>query len=264
METTAAPRALVAGLGLIGGSAGMALRQRGWHVSYVDPFVDEPAARHAGAAEVRLPSAAGFDGNLVVVATPVHTAIALLRELLAEEEGSAVITSVCSVLQPLREAAGASRRFVAGHPLAGSQERGLAAARADLFTDKPWFIDTANELVERMIADCGGRIEQVDAREHDQAVALTSHLPQLLSTALASELADHPELLRFAGGGLRTFLRLAGSDATVWTPVIDANREAIAVHIGAVAERVRRLLEGGGEGEFARAQKVWRELQRGE
>jgi prephenate dehydrogenase len=260
METTAAPRVLVAGLGLIGGSAGMALGERGWHVSYFDPHVSESAARQAGAADVRLSSAAGFDGELVIVATPVHIAIELVRAVLAEN-GTATITTVCSVLAPLRQAAGQSARFVAGHPLAGSQDHGLSAARADLFTGKPWFIDASNATVARMIADCGAVAEGSDPHEHDEAVALTSHLPQILSTALAAELAERPELLRFAGPGLRTFLRLAGSDGTVWTPVIAANRDAIARHAAAVTARVVQILEGDGDAEFARAQELWRTLQ---
>jgi prephenate dehydrogenase len=260
METTAAPRVLIAGLGLIGGSAGMALRQRGWHVSYTDPHVEESAAQLAGAADVRLPAVAGFDGALVIVATPVQVAVDLVRQLLAEE-GTTTITTVCSVLAPLREAAGDSLRFVAGHPLAGSQEHGLASARADLFVDRRWFLDASNAMVERMIADCGAVAEQTDPREHDEAVALTSHLPQILSTALAAELAERPELLRFAGPGLRTFLRLAGSDATVWTPVVAANRDAIARHAASVTARVVQILEGDGDAEFAQAQELWRKLQ---
>ncbi|MCU1246963.1 MAG: prephenate dehydrogenase [Acidobacteria bacterium] len=260
METSAAPRVLIAGLGLIGGSAGMALRRRGWHVSYTDPHVEESAARAAGAADVRLPSVAGFNGGLVIVATPVPVAVDLVQQLLAEEN-TAAITTVCSVLAPLRQAAGDMPRFVAGHPLAGSQEHGLAAAHADLFVDRRWFIDASNGTVERMIADCAAVAERTDPHQHDDAVALTSHLPQILSTALAAELAERPELLRFAGPGLRTFLRLAGSDATVWTPLVAANRDAIARHAAAVTARLVQILEGEGEAEFAQAQELWRKLQ---
>jgi prephenate dehydrogenase len=260
METTAPPRVLIAGLGLIGGSAGMALRQRGWHVSYTDPHVEEPAAQLAGAADVRRPAIAGFDGALVIVATPVQVAVDLVRQLLAEE-GTATITTVCSVLAPLREAAGDAPCFVAGHPLAGSQEQGLSGARADLFVERHWFIDAASPTVERMIADCGALPERTDPYEHDEAVALTSHLPQILSTALAAELADRPELLRFAGPGLRTFLRLAGSDPSIWTPVVAANRDAIARHAASVTARVVQILEGDGEADFAQAQELWRKLQ---
>ena len=84
----------------------------------------------------------------------------------------------------------AGDHFVAGHPLAGSQERGLAAARSDLFTGATWFIDRDDPIVRKMIAACGAKAELVDAAEHDRALALTSHLPQILSTALAAYLHE--------------------------------------------------------------------------
>ncbi|HUP59362.1 MAG TPA: prephenate dehydrogenase/arogenate dehydrogenase family protein [Thermoanaerobaculia bacterium] len=241
---------LIVGLGLIGGSAGIALRSRGWRVRYVDPHVDEDAARLSGAADER---AAAIDGDLVLFATTVEVAVELLRETKAR-----LTTSVCSVMQPLRDAA--RTRFVAGHPMAGSHEHGLAAARGDLFEGKRWFLDAHDDEVEALVRDCGAIAEIVDAREHDRAVALTSHLPQILSTALAAHLSEHEDMLRFAGSGLSTFLRLAGSDASVWQPVIDANRANIAPHAEEVARIVREILEGDGEEAFERAQRVWRKL----
>src|SRR5258708_20365324 len=119
--------ALIVGLGLIGGSAGMALRSRGWRVAYVDPHVDERDARAAAAADEQRETVAG-DADVVVLATPVHVAVALLGGELAAWPG--VVTSVCSVLAPLRAAAGAVD-FVAGHPLAGSERRGVRAAPPD-------------------------------------------------------------------------------------------------------------------------------------
>ena len=224
-------RALIAGLGLIGGSIGMALRARGWRIAFRDPHVSLDEARRAGAAD----DDDGHDADLVVLATDVDVAVELLKEIEAP-----LITSVCSVMQPLRAAA-ATKNFVAGHPLAGSHERGFAAADAKLFEGKRWFIDSRNYEVEEMIRDCGAIGEVVDPREHDDAVALTSHLPQLLSTALAAYAERSGIDVRFAGSGLRTFLRLAASDATVWTPVIDGNREAIDKHLAAVVEIARSI-----------------------
>src|SRR5215470_8545894 len=128
--------ALIVGLGLIGGSAGMALRARGWRVQYVDPHVDEGAARAAadGRGEV------GEGHDVIVLATPVDVAVRLVPGL------PGLVTSVCSVLRPLREAG----IGVAGHPLAGSEKRGLAAARADLFEGKKWFVDREDDVVDRV------------------------------------------------------------------------------------------------------------------
>lgn len=233
--------ALVVGLGLIGGSIALRLRERGWRVRYDDPHVDTEEFER------------GDDAPLVVIATPVDVAIEQVKQ-----PRSGVVTSVCSVMQPLRDAA--SGRFVAGHPLAGSEQSGFAAARADLFDGKRWFVDADDPQVEELVRDCGAIADRVDAAEHDEAVALTSHLPQVLSTALAAMLAEREELLRFAGSGLKTFLRLAGSDGAVWTPVIDANRVQIAGHAEELERVVRRIL-GGESGEvFDEAQRLWRKL----
>ena len=162
-------------------------------------------------------------------------------------------------MHPLRAAAG-DRDFIAGHPLAGSHERGLAAARGDLFRGCAWFVDRRDPLVERMIGDCGARMELVDAGEHDAAVALTSHLPQILSTALAAHLDRRGVDERFAGSGLKTFLRLAGSDASVWMPVLEANREAIAPQVEAVMSIVRSILAGDAAA-FEQARRIWERLR---
>jgi len=231
----------------------MALRRRGWRVAYLDPHVSLEDARRTGAADERAESIGGAE--VIVLATPVDAAVALLQTL----QTDAVVTSTCSVMRPLRAAARGA--FVAGHPMAGSQESGLAAARADLFERKPWFVDAEDVLVDEMVRDCGAVLERVDAEEHDGAVALTSHLPQVLSTALAAHLYGRDDFLRFAGSGLRTFLRLAGSDAGVWAPVLAANRDALAPHAEAIAALVRQIIEGDPRDAFEKARAVWRALE---
>lgn len=232
---------LIAGLGLIGGSAGKALRRRGWRVLYLDPFVGDAA----DAADERVQSL-DAEADLVLLATPVDVALGQVNA------AKTVVTSACSVMRPLRAIARGT--FIAGHPLAGSAERGLAAADERLFEGKPWFVDGEHELVDALIRDCGAVRHRVTAEEHDAGVALTSHLPQILSTALAAYLDEH-DALRFAGAGLKTFLRLAGSDASVWAPVIEANRDNLAPHAEAVARIVRAILDGDREA-FPKAQRL--------
>ena len=239
-------RALIAGLGLIGGSIGIALRARGWHVAYLDPFVDDPR----DAADERVTAIVSAD--VVVLATPVDVAVEVAA---GSGQRAGVMTSVCSVMAPLRAVAG--ENFVAGHPLAGSEQRGLGAARGDLFVDKAWFVDRDEPLVAEIVAACGARLELVDADDHDRAVALTSHLPQLLSTALAAHLQDIGVERKFVGSGLQTFLRLAESDASVWMPVLKANEAHIAPHLDAVLRIAREMLRGD-DGPFARAQQFVR------
>jgi len=243
-----ARRALIAGLGLIGGSIGLALRRRGWHVAFFD---SDPNLDPGDAADERVASL-DVDTDVLILATPVDVAVRLVANTHAP-----IITSVCSVMVPLRAAAG--DRFVAGHPLAGSASRGISAARADLFENATWFIDRDDAVVREIIAACGANAEIVDASDHDRAVALTSHLPQILSTALAAYLHDQNVDLRFAGPGLRTFLRLAGSDASVWTPILDANRENLRPHVDAIAEIARAIVEGDASS-FTKANEVAKKL----
>ena len=244
-----ARRALIAGLGLIGGSIGLALRRRGWHVAFFD---SDPNLDPGEAADERVASL-DVDTDVLILATPVDVAVRLVANTRAP-----IITSVCSVMAPLRAVAG--DRFVAGHPLAGSASRGISAARADLFENAAWFIDRDDAVVREIIAACGANAEIVDASEHDRAVALTSHLPQIISTALAAYLHDQNIDLRFAGPGLRTFLRLAGSDASVWTPILDANRENLRLHVDAIAEIARGIVEGD-ETSFAKANDLFAKLK---
>jgi prephenate dehydrogenase len=244
-----ARRALIAGLGLIGGSIGLALRRRGWHVAFFD---SDPDLDPGDAADERAPSLDAI-ADVVILATPIDVAVNLLATARAP-----IITSVCSVMAPLR--AIADDRFIAGHPLAGSAMRGIAAARADLFENATWFIDRDDAAVREIIAACGANAEVVDAAEHDRALALTSHLPQVLSTALAAYLHDQHIDLRFAGPGLRTFLRLAGSEASVWTPILEANRENLRPHADAIATLIEELINGNTADAFLKSKDFFAQL----
>lgn len=242
----------------------MALRARGWFVSFEDPNVSLADARARGAADD-----VDGDADVIVLATPVDVAVARLSQWSADAPGGASktaaegrgapprTTSVCSVMAPLR--AIASDHFVAGHPMAGTEQHGLGAASATLFEGKNWFLDRRDDLVEELVRDCGANADFVEADEHDRAVALVSHLPQVLSTALAAYLGEHESALRFAGTGLQTFLRLAGSDASVWRPVLDANAANVAPHAKAVADLAQKIIDGDRDA-FERARRVWQQL----
>jgi prephenate dehydrogenase len=243
--------ALIAGLGLIGGAIGMSLRRTGWRVQYLDPNIDEDDAVRAGAADARVP--AFGDADITILATPVDVAVGLIGQ------AKGLVTSVCSVMRPLREVAG--EHFVAGHPMAGHHESGLAHARHVTLAGAPWFLDRKNGVVDEVVRDCGAEAVYVDAAEHDASVALTSHLPQVLSTALYAHLSDRPELMRFAGGGLKSF-RLAASDGAMWEPVLEANRDNLRPHAEAIANIVRAIIEGDDRDAFEKARALWRSLQR--
>lgn len=243
--------AVIAGLGLIGGAVGMALRRRGWHVSYFDPHITLDSAQRAGAADARAESLA--DAQLVVLATPIDVAAGLLRTV----GNVPVVTSVCSVMAPLRAIAG--ERFVAGHPMAGWHEGGLNNAHHVSLAGVRWFVDADDPRVEELIRDCGAAPVRVDATQHDAAVALTSHLPQVLATALFAYLSGQPDVAEFAGAGLRSF-RLAAGESSMWGPVLDANRENLRPHAAAIADLVRAIVEGEDDEAFDRARALWRKL----
>ena len=240
----------IVGLGLIGGSIGKALRRRGWNVSYVDPAIPLDAARAAEAADDKLDGIRDSEG-LVVIATPVDAAVEIIR---SHGQHGALFTTVCSVMAPLGESAG-NLDFIAGHPFAGSERFGLEAADASLFEGKTWFIAREDERLIELIKACGAEPTVIDGAEHDRIMAITSHLPQVVATAMASLMAEADP--RFIGSGARTMLRLAGSSYEVWKPVLDANRQTVE---GAVRE-LYAIISTIKEEDFVRAQRLYEKLK---
>jgi len=235
--------ALVAGLGLIGGAVGMALRRAGWRVAFLDPNVSLDEAQRAGAADAR-----GESGDIIVVATPVDVAVGLIGRI----GPMGPVTTVCSVMGPFHD-------VIAGHPMAGWHEGGLANAHHVHLEGARWFLARAHPLVEQLVRDCGAVPVIIDPQEHDAAMALVSHLPQVLSTALFAYLEDK-NVEGFAGAGLRSF-RLAAGDGAMWHSVLEANRTNLAPHADAIAELVRAIIEGRDADAFARARRLWQSLQ---
>ncbi|HUR81158.1 MAG TPA: prephenate dehydrogenase dimerization domain-containing protein [Thermoanaerobaculia bacterium] len=237
--------ALVAGLGLIGGAVGMALRRAGWRVAYLDPNVSLDEAQRVGAADAR-----GESADVTVVATPVDVAMSLIGRI----GPIGPMTTVCSVMAPF-----AGGNVIAGHPMAGWHEGGLANAHHVKLEGARWFLSRTHPLIEEVVRDCGAVPVVVDPKEHDAAMALVSHLPQVLSTALFAYLEDK-NVEKFAGAGLLSF-RLAASDGAMWHSVLEANRANLAPHAEAIAELVRAIIEGRDADAFARARRLWQSLQ---
>jgi len=240
---------LVIGSGLIGASVGLALRRAGVQVWLDD--VDAVAVAEAvdrGAGDPWRPAAG--QPRLVVVAVPP----AVAGPAMARAGGfpDATVTDVTSVKAgPLAEAraAGADpRRLVGGHPMAGRETSGAAAARHDLFDDRVWVISPLAESdpqrvedVRDLVVTCGAVPVVMAPEDHDRAVALTSHAPQLLSSLLAARLLDaDPEAVAVSGQGLRDMTRIAGSDPRLWQAILDSNADSVAD----VLEAFARDLEG--------------------
>ncbi|MDE0116089.1 MAG: prephenate dehydrogenase/arogenate dehydrogenase family protein [bacterium] len=226
-------RAAVVGTGLIGGSIGLALRERGWWVVGADE--DEAAATEAlsrGALNEVGPPA---DADIVFVATPVGSAAAEARRAL--DAGAELVTDVGSVKAPI-VAAVADPRFVGGHPMAGSEQEGVAGARADLFQGAVWVLTPTDETdddslvqVRAAVASLGADVVSLAPERHDALVAVVSHVPHLTAAtlmALADERSEeHRAMLRLAAGGFRDMTRIASGHPGIWPDICQDNAEAI-------------------------------------
>ena len=243
---------LIIGAGLLGASLGMRLSKLGLPVFLRDIYpVVSALACDMGAGsnwEENFPEPA-----LVVVATPPDVAadqvIAALKEF-----PDALVTDVASVksviLEEVAESGADLTRYVGSHPMAGRERSGTAFAREDLFESRPWVIvpnqETAAGAVLAMSSlalDVGSLPLQLDAQTHDQSVALVSHVPQLVSSLLAAQLAKAmPESLGLAGQGLRDTTRIASSDPALWAAIIAGNAEHVAKVLRGFADDMQQVL----------------------
>jgi prephenate dehydrogenase len=227
-----AGRALVVGTGLIGGSIGLALRARGWHVTGRD--ADD--ARAARALELGALDAVGDDPTATVafIATPVSV---VGHEAKAALAAGAVVTDVGSVKAPIVSAVGHAR-FVGGHPMAGSEQEGVDGADAALFEGATWVltptVDTDAEgyaLVRAIVSSLGADVVALPPDRHDALVALVSHVPHLTAATLmrlaAEGAEEHATLLRLAAGGFRDMTRIAAGHPGIWPDICAENRDAI-------------------------------------
>ncbi|HXW38841.1 MAG TPA: prephenate dehydrogenase/arogenate dehydrogenase family protein [Acidimicrobiales bacterium] len=246
---------MVVGTGLIGGSVGMALRRRGWHVSGTD--ADPSVAERA--AELGAVSATGPDpaADLVVVATPVRAATAVVKELLSTVGPGAIVTDVGGVKAPIAAAID-HPLFVGGHPMAGSEQVGIDGASADLFVGATWVLTPTSRTdpdayarLRSILADIGANVLALAPEQHDALVAVVSHVPHLTAATLmdlASGVGqEHAALLQLAAGGFRDMTRVAAGQPGIWPDICDENAGAIVdtldALIGALSgmrERVAR------------------------
>jgi len=180
-----------------------------------------------------------------VLATPLDATLAHLAELASDVPACVeLVIDVASVKRCVALAGARVRAFVPTHPIAGSERNGPDAARADLFAGRVWAFEPvvpapSRERAVRFIEAMGAHPIAIDSAEHDRIVASTSHLPQLVSVALAAQLEaslSEPNAIDLSGTGLRSMLRLAGSSWTVWQAVLRENAAP-------VAQEVRRLAD---------------------
>ncbi len=254
-------RVAVIGTGLIGTSVALALREHGVGVWLSD--TDPEAVRLAaslGAGEL-LPDGAPQADVAVIAVPPSAVAATLAASQARGSKGlAACYTDVASVKQlPVTQARALGcdlTSFVPGHPLAGREKHGPAAARADLFLGRTWALCPAPETSEQAVATittlvrtCGAVPVRADAAAHDRWVALVSHAPHLVAAAMAARLEAAPtEALDLAGQGLRDVTRIAAGDTGLWTQILAANAGPVAEVLAAVAAdlaEVARMLTDG-------------------
>ena len=226
-------RANIAGLGLIGGSIALALRERGWFVT----GDDHDPARTQQAVELGIIDAVGLDAEaeITFVATPVLAVADIAKRALAETVG--VVTDVGSVKGSIAAAID-DPRFVGGHPMAGSELEGLGGADATMFEGAVWVLtpaastaDATFSTVAAIVAEIGADVVALSPERHDQVVAVISHVPHLTAATLmglASDRAEeHAALLRLAAGGFRDMTRIASGHPAIWLDICAENRTAI-------------------------------------
>jgi len=274
---------VVIGVGLIGASFALALKRARAVRNVVG--VGRTRANLAAARRLRVidevqadPGRAVRDADLVLIATPVGQMGAVMTAIAPHLSPRAVVTdggsTKCDVIAGARRFLGGRyRRFVPGHPIAGTERSGAAAGFADLYRDRCVVLTPQAEtdpdavrLVKRAWMTCGARVVVLDAEDHDEMLAAVSHLPHVVAYALVNALAhrrDAGRLLRFSGAGLRDTVRIAGSSPEMWADICVANREALLAALDDyedALEETRSAIEQGDAATlrrlFARARAV--------
>jgi prephenate dehydrogenase len=256
----------IIGVGLIGGSFGLALRKAGFDGGILGVSsarsIEQAVARRAIDRGVTLEEAAGVC-DLLFLSQPISGILETLRKLGPLVREDALVTDAGSTKQAIVDEAKRSLRrcaFLGGHPMAGKELRGVAAADADLFRGRPWVLTSdIDHPFRKWVAAFGAREIVLDPAEHDRLVAWSSHLPQLASTALASVIGEQtPEAATVAGPGLLDATRLAMSSFDLWRDILATNNSEISAALDAYIEKLtalRRDLEAEFRkgGEFARS-----------
>lgn len=241
----------VVGVGLLGASIGLGLKAKGIDVILADASPTHLAiAVDYGAGR---PAEPGDRPQLIVVCVPPDvTADVVATELEAYPE--ALVTDVASVKLAVYDdlkARGADlSRYIGTHPMAGRERGGPMSGRADLFVGRPWVVvDHGNvsyqnaAAIDDLILDLGATLVELTPEQHDQAVALVSHVPQVVSSLLARRLIEAPHAaLNLAGQGLRDVTRIAASDPELWVQILGQNAQPVAEILRAYRDDLDRFV----------------------
>jgi prephenate dehydrogenase len=251
------------GVGLIGGSIGLAARRRlGAVVRGYDPDGETlAAALEQGAIDEAAGDAAAAcaGADVVFCAAPVGGLVELAGAALAAAGSETAVTDVGSTKRQIVAALGDDERFIGGHPLAGAETAGVENARAELFEGARWYLTPTQrsggmhyDRVQRAVADLGARPQAIGPEDHDRLMATVSHLPHVIANVLVSqavqELSAGSEQLPEVGPSLRDSARVAGANPAIWGDIFATNSSAVADAVEAAADRLRaaaRLIRAG-------------------
>lgn len=252
-------RVAIVGLGLIGGSLARALAERDVRVLGYDSAPDSlDAAEGEGIVHERLGAQlVGIEtADVVVFALPVDATLAVLRRVAPRLGTTRLVMDVASTKRSIvaaAEAAGLGARYVGAHPLTGSHRSGWRASRASLFDEARVFLCPTSttepetlHLAATFWRGLRAGVEVLDAGTHDEQMAWRSHLPHVLSTALALTLRDVGIQRSALGPGGRDMTRLAGGAPSLWTPIVEDNEVALAGALDAIERQLRVLRESLG------------------
>ena len=260
VDTVPFRRVAIIGTGLIGGSFALALRKHRPEISLVGydraetlPRAKDSGIIQEGSADI---STAVRGADLVYIALPIGATIEALSAIAASAEPHALVTDACSTKAIICAAAGRAfrngARFFGGHPMAGKEHSGVEYADAGLFRGAPYALigseedpDSRTRNFASLVREIGAQPVWCDAETHDWAVGIVSHLPQLVSVALAGVVQDETDEtglpLSLAGSGLHDTLRLAGSPYSVWRDIFLTNRENVSRALDRLAQAVDHL-----------------------
>jgi len=272
---------VIAGVGLIGGSFGLALKSAGFRgriLGVSSPQTIGKALRRGAIDEGASLEEAAPRADWIYLAGPIRAILETLPRLGGLVRPGALVTDAGSTKRRICEAGSRLRGalFLGGHPMAGKEKRGVEEADAELFRGRPYLLTparpenletpAAREFVE-WLERIGAEPRVMAPEEHDRVVALSSHLPQMLSTALSAALDGEPGVPGAAGPGLLDMTRLALSGWDIWRDILETNRDEIVRALGMFEDRIEALkteLEHGlPEDDFRRGAGFARKIRQG-
>ena len=246
-------RVAIVGLGLIGGSLGLALvPSRGikvtgydWDLATMDRALKMGAVHQVGELHQVVAEA-----DIVFLCTPINTIAKMAREIIKFCRPGSVLTDVGSTKQGIVEVFDDFSQYgvwgIGGHPMAGSERQGIAGADQYLFENAVYILTpgrnspaTAIEKLSSLLRLTGAHIIIMDAKKHDHLVALVSHLPHLVASALVAMLKDEDEALALAASGFRDTTRVASGDSILWGEILLSNRRRLADQVGIFIDQLK-------------------------